>query len=151
MILFHGSSDAIRELDYSKQDFLYLTDMYAQAMNFACQSVNGIGTICTINVQLERPYEIDLDGQSWGGFFLESADYAKAVEMAADGNEEELKYFREEGLTVNYFAEYISTIGYDGLICHNCMEENGDTAMQVVVVDISKAKMISSEEVTKSK
>lgn len=87
---------------------------------------------CRLN--FEKPLVVDLNDQSWGGFFLHDEKLQMATtEYAADGDPEELECFKEEGLTVNFLAEYAKSEGYDGLVLYNCLEEDGCSGTQFVV------------------
>ena len=87
-------------------------------------------------ITFNNPLIVDLDGQSWGGFWLDDTDMQKAcIQYSAAGDSEEEEYFNENGLTIGYLAEYASSLGYDGVIAHGCCEEDWSVGTQYVVFD----------------
>lgn len=114
----------------------YFTDDIRTADFFARQHKNiGTPTILFCEISFSNPLIVDLEGQSWGGFFLEDSRLQEAVtNYAAGGEEEELEYFRESGITIPFLAEFAETCGYDGLIAYNCTEEDGICSTQVVAL-----------------
>lgn len=94
---------------------------------------NGVGGfVYDCGFSLSEPLVVDIEGQSWGGFFLEGLVWDLCIEYLA-GVGEDADYLKEEGLTVNFLADYAEYAGYDGLIVHGCMEENGTIGTQYVV------------------
>lgn len=85
------------------------------------------------SLTFKNPLIVDLDGQSWGGFHLQDASFEDdCIKYIADGDVEELKYFREEGLTIGFLADYASHLGYDGIIAYGCCEEDNSISTQYV-------------------
>ena len=125
----------------------YFTDDKNTALFFANQHERfGIPTLMTCDFSFKNPMFVDLEGQSWGGFFLgNEALQDAAVNYAAGGNAEELEYFKEEGLTIPFLASYAETSGYDGVIAYNCMEENGVCSTQVVALNPENIRIIRTE------
>lgn len=113
----------------------YFTDSLETAEFFADRNASaGTPTVLTCELLFENPLVVDLSGQSWGGFFLSDGQLQKrVVEFAACGDEDEQEYFMEEGITVPFLASYAETLGYDGLVAYNCMEEDGRCSLQAVV------------------
>lgn len=110
----------------------YFADNYDTAKFFAKQH-KETALMLTCSLIFKNPLIVNLDGQSWGGFYLDDTklqdDCIKYV-AANDADEEE--YFKEEGLTIGFLADYAEFLGYDGLIAHGCYEEDGRTGTQYV-------------------
>ena len=114
----------------------YFTDNMQTAEFFADRNAStGTPVVLTCDLSFRNPLIVDLDGQSWGGFFLtDERLQEKVVAYAACGDADELEYFREEGVTIPFLASYAESVGYDGLVAYNCMEEDGRCSMQAVAI-----------------
>ena len=106
----------------------YFAESYEMAEFFARGRI-GAPIVMECALTFQNPLVVDIGGQSWGGFVLdydkEERLFEAVVQHAAAGDPEEEAYFREEGITVNFLADYAKTQGYDGLVVYNCLEENG--------------------------
>lgn len=125
----------------------YFTDDFVTAQFFAKAFGNDIERIYDCELYMKNPLIVDLHGQSWGGFFLDDEELQqKCIEFAAAGDESELEYFKQEGLTAGVLADYVQDAGfsacgfnpshsprYDSLIMMNCKEENDRTSTQIVM------------------
>ena len=112
----------------------YFTDDLVTAQFFAKAFGNNIERIYDCELYMKNPLIVDLHGQSWGGFFLDDEELQqKCIKFAAAGNESELKYFKQEGLTAGFLADYAQDAGYDSLIMMNCKEENERVSTQIVM------------------
>lgn len=112
----------------------YFTDDLETAAFFA--SDEGNGKILHCQIRLTNPLVVDLDGQSWGSFFLQDQKLQKmCVKYAANEEKEEIAYFEASGLTIGFLADYAEHIGHDGIVAHNCLEENETISTQYVVFD----------------
>lgn len=84
-------------------------------------------------LDFKNPLIVDLDDQPWNSFFLKNEKLQeKITEYAANGDLEELDYFRAYGLTTGFLVEYAEHAGYDGLIMYNCRDEEGRSGTQYV-------------------
>lgn len=128
--VFHGTNCVFREFECPA----YFSESYDTAKFFA-ENTKGDSFVMRCNLSFEHPYEVSISGQSWGGFILPDEQMQRdCFEYCAGGDEEELQYWQEEGLTVNALAEFLNTLGYDGVIVHDCYEEDGSFGTQYVAL-----------------
>lgn len=128
---YHGTGAEFTEF----QCPCYFTNNRETAAFFA-NAHNGNARVLTCSLTFQNPLIVDLGGQSWGGFFLEDTNLQEACAMYSSfGDEEEEEYFRKNGLTINFLAEYAELLGYDGLVANNCYEEDGSTGTQYVALN----------------
>lgn len=127
---YHGTGVLFRRFECPA----YFTNIPDVAAFFARQGDEPQVLECLIT--LNNPLIVDLGGQSWGGFWLDDTDIQNAcIQYSAAGDIEEEEYFNENGLTIGFLAEYASLLGYDGVIAHECYEEDGSVSTQYVVFD----------------
>lgn len=128
--VFHGTNCVFREFEYPA----YFSESYDTASFFAKRIV-GPSYIMKCNLSFNNPFEVSLSGQSWGGFVLPDDKMQRdCIDYCAGGDEEELQYLQEEGITVNALAEYLGTLGYDGVVIHDCYEEDNSVGTQYVAL-----------------
>lgn len=102
---------------------------------FFAKRIVGPSYIMKCNLSFENPFEVSISGQSWGGFVLPDDKMQRdCIDYCAGGDEEELQYLQEEGITVNALAEYLGTLGYDGVVIHDCYEEDNSVGTQYVAL-----------------
>ena len=136
-VVYHGTGEVFDRFECPA----YFTDDKNTAKFFAERSCPAIIKTCSLT--FTKPLVVNLDGQSWGGFFLEDEKLQEAcTKYAAGGVPEEEEYFKEEGLTVNFLAGYAETLGYDGVIAYGCMEENGIVGTQYVALKPDVIKIL---------
>lgn len=127
---YHGTGAKFSEFQCPS----YFTDNRDTAIFFA-NSHKGKAIVLTCSLTFQNPLIVDLEGQSWGGFFLEDCSLQEACALYSSfGDEDEEEYFKENGLTINFLAEYAELLGYDGLIAYNCCEQDGRTGTQYVAL-----------------
>lgn len=127
---FHGTNCVFKEFECPA----YFSGIRNTAEFFAKRTL-GSSYIMECDLSFENPFEVSLSGQSWGGFVLPDEKMQKdCIKYCAQGDEEEEQYFWEEGITVNILAEFLETLGYDGIILHNCYEEDNSTATQLIAL-----------------
>lgn len=131
---FHGTRENFNTFECPA----YFAETYEMAEFFARGKV-GAPTVMECTLTFNKPLVVDIGGQSWGGFVLdydkeEEELFEAVVQYAAAEDPEEEAYFRGEGITVNFLADYAKTQGYDGLIVYNCLEENGTEETQYVAL-----------------
>ena len=133
-MLFTGYHGTVETFDRF-QCPAYFADNYQTAAFFAERKI-GNPTIMVCRLEFRDPYIVDLEGQSWGGFFLKDEKIWDAcVEYLSAGDAEEEAYFRESGITINFLSDYAESLGYDGVIALNCYEEDESCSTQYVVFD----------------
>lgn len=111
----------------------YFAQSYQTASFFSNRGKNK-GFVVNCSIVFYNPLIVDLQSQSWGGFFLKDEELQeKCIKYISEGNLEEESYFREDGITLGYLADYAIYMGYDGIIAYNCTEENNVTETQYVV------------------
>jgi len=142
---YHGSSDDFEIFECPA----YFMDTKKAAIVFAESHDDTAGKLYKCAVKMNTPYKIDLNGQSWGGFFIEdSVLFETIIAYLAGDDEEELEYFNETGLTVNFLADYIESLGdYDSLICYNTKEADDSVSTQYVVFKPESITILGKEEV----
>lgn len=127
---FHGTNCVFKEFECPA----YFSESYDTAEFFAKRTV-GSSYVMECSLTFENPFEVSLSGQSWGGFVLPDEKMQKdCIKYCAAGDKEEEQYFLEEGITTGFLADYLETLGYDGIILHNCLEEDNSTATQLVAL-----------------
>ena len=135
---YHGT-DAVFE---SFNCPVYFADNYKTAEFFA-KRLKDIPRVLVCQIELKNPLIVNLDGQSWGGFFLDDTDLQEdCVKYVAGNDLQEEEYFKKEGLTINFLAEYAEHKGYDGLIAHNSYEEDGSLGTQYVVFNPENINLV---------
>ena len=122
----------------------YFTDNYETAEFFTNRADDKYDArVLYCALELRNPFIVDLNGQSWGGFFLDDELLQNGcIKYIAAGDMEGEDYFKENGLTINFLAEYAEYLGYDGLVAYNCLEENDTCSTQTVVFDANSVKRI---------
>jgi len=146
LVGYHGTDEVFDTFECPA----YFADNVATAEFFA-KRLRGEPRVLKCSIELVNPLPVDLGGQSWGGFFLDDEKLQNAcVQYAAGNDAEELAYFTEEGLTINFLAEYAKYLGYDGLIATNAFEEDGSYGTQYVVFCPEKIKVLQVNHYTLS-
>ncbi len=119
-ILYHGTKKDFPVTEIYRP--AYFTDSRETAKYFAGDE----GHVLTARLSAANVYEIDWLGCSWGGNMFPDDDlFDKFLAFAADGDEEELEYWEENGMCVDMFASMMEEDGYDITIFRNVLEEDG--------------------------
>ena len=143
MRVYHGTNEHFDTFECPA----HFTDNIHTAEFFARRN-SGESIVMHCILDFKNPLIVDIDGQSWGGFFLQDEKLQdECVEYAACGDEEDLEYFKEQGITINFLASYAKTLGYDGLIAHDCYEEDGRYSTQYVAFRPEQITVIDKEYV----
>ena len=140
---YHGTGASFNEF----RCFAYFTDNYNTAQFFAKRHA-AKSLVLTCALTLKNPLIVDLNGQSWGGFWLQDTQLQNdCVKYVAANDADEEEYFKEEGLTIGFLAEYAKFLGYDGLVAYNCYEEDDRTGTQYVVFKPNNIQIRKSTKV----
>lgn len=127
---FHGTNCLFLEFECPA----YFSESYNTAAFFA-KRTKGPSYVMECSLLFENPFEVSLSGQSWGGFVLPDEKMQQfCIKYCANGDTEEAQYFMEEGITTDLLAGYLGTLGYDGVILYNCLEEDNSVATQYIAL-----------------